>query len=73
MTFIAIKQFIPERKALIFVTLMAAMILAFSGFYPASGIAAKYSTTFLPPESFSNLAEEASPAVVNPPKQAIRA
>ena len=65
MKFIAIKAFVPERKTFIFVTLLAAMILAFSGFYPASGIAAKYSTTFLPPESFSNLAEESGPAVVN--------
>mgnify|MGYP001814862650 FL=1 len=65
MTFTVIKQFVPERKTFIFVTLLAVMILAISGFYPASSVAAKYSTASLPPESFSNLAEEVSPAVVN--------
>jgi serine protease Do len=65
MKFIAIKPFVPERNTFIFVTILVAVFLAFSGFHPASGIAAKYSTTFLPPDSFSNLAEEAGPAVVN--------
>ena len=65
MKFIAIKPFVSERKPLIFVALLAAMILVFSGFFPASGSAAKFSTTSLPPDSFSSLAEEVSPAVVN--------
>ena len=55
MKFIAIKPFVSERKPLIFVALLAAMILVFSGFFPASGSAAKFSTTSLPPDSFSSL------------------
>ncbi len=65
MKFIAIKPFVPERKTFILVTLLVAVFLAFSGFHPVSGIAAKYSTASLPPDSFSTLAEDASPAVVN--------
>ena len=45
--------------------LLAAVIIFSGSFYPPYSMAAKSGTTFLLPDSFSNLAESASPAVVN--------
>ena len=45
--------------------LLAAVIIFSGSFYPPYSIAAKSDTAFLPPDSFSNLAESAGPAVVN--------
>jgi serine protease Do len=59
------KQFVPERKIFFFAMLLAAVIIFSGSFYPPYSMAAKSGTTFLLPDSFSNLAESASPAVVN--------
>ena len=65
MNFFVNKQCVPERKIFFFAMLMAAVIIFSGSFYPPYSIAAKSDTTFLPPDSFSNLAESAGPAVVN--------
>ncbi len=65
MNFFVIKQFVPERKTFFFAMLLAAVIIFSGSFYPPYSVAAKSDTTFLPPDSFSDLAESASPAVVN--------
>ncbi len=65
MNFFVNKQCVPERKIFFFAMLLAAVIIFSGSFYPPYSIAAKSDTTFLPPDSFSNLAESASPAVVN--------
>jgi serine protease Do len=65
MNFFATKQGVPERKILFFAMLLAAAIIFSVSFYPPYSIAAKSGTAYLPPDSFSNLAESASPAVVN--------
>ena len=65
MNFFVNKQFVPERKIFFLAMLLAAVIIFLGSFYPTYSIAAKSDTTFLPPDSFSNLAESASPAVVN--------
>ncbi len=44
---------------------LAVFIMGLGGVHPASGVAATSGTIFSPPESFSDLAESASPAVVN--------
>ena len=59
------KQFVPERKMFFFAMLLAAVIIFSGSFYPPNSMAAKSDAGFLPPDSFSNLAESASPAVVN--------
>ena len=59
------KQRVPERKIFFFAMLLATAIIFSVSFYPPYSMAAKSGTTFLPPGSFSNLAESASPAVVN--------
>ncbi|MCJ7540517.1 MAG: DegQ family serine endoprotease [Desulfobacterales bacterium] len=59
------KQCVPERKIFFFAMLLAAVIIFSGSFYPPYSMAAKSDTTFLLPDSFSNLAESASPAVVN--------
>jgi len=59
------KQFVPERKMYFFAILLAAVIIFSGSFYPPYSMAAKSDAGFLPPDSFSNLAESASPAVVN--------
>jgi len=59
------KQCVPERKIFFFAMLLAAAIIFSGSFYPPYSIAAKSDSAFLPPDSFSNLAESASPAVVN--------
>jgi len=59
------KPCVPERKMFFVATLLAAVIIFSGTFYPPHSIAAKSDTGFLPPDSFSNLAESASPAVVN--------
>jgi serine protease Do len=65
MNFFVKKPCVPERKIFFFAVLLAAVIIFSGSFYPPYSIAAKSGTTFLPPDSFSNLAESASPAVVN--------
>jgi serine protease Do len=65
MNFFVNKQFVPERKIFFFGMLLAVVILFSGSFYPPQSTAAKSGETFLHPESFSNLAESASPAVVN--------
>jgi len=65
MNLFAIKQFVPERKIFFFAMLLAAAIIFSASFFPPYSVAAKSDTTFLPPDSFSKLAESASPAVVN--------
>jgi len=65
MNFFVIKQFVPQRKIFFFAMLLAAVIIFSGSFYPPYSVAAKSDTTFLPPDSFSDLAESASPAVVN--------
>ena len=58
-------RFITEKKAFIFVVLLAIGIFALSSFNPAAGVETKDGTIFSAPESFNELAENASPAVVN--------
>jgi serine protease Do len=65
MNFFVNKQCIPERKIFFLAMLLTAVIIFSGSFYPPYSMAAKSDTTFLPPDSFSNLAESASPAVVN--------
>jgi len=59
-----IKNF-SSRKALMAAILMAAGLLAFSGLLSMSGVEAKINQPQTTPDSFSGLAETASPAVVN--------
>ena len=59
------KPFVSERKMFFLAMLLAAVIIFSGSFYPPYSMAAKSDTNFLPPDSFSNLAESASPAVVN--------
>jgi serine protease Do len=59
------KPFVSERKMFFLAMLLAAVIIFSGSFYPPYSMAAKSDTNFLPPYSFSNLAESASPAVVN--------
>jgi len=54
------KQFVPERKMYFFAILLAAVIIFSGSFYPPYSLAAKSDAGFLPPDSFSNLAESAS-------------
>ncbi|RLB85644.1 MAG: peptidase [Deltaproteobacteria bacterium] len=58
-------RFITEKKAFIFVVLLAIGIFALSSFNPAAGVETKDGAIFSAPESFNELAENASPAVVN--------
>jgi len=59
------KRFVPNRKIFFFAMLLAAVIIFSASFYPPYSMAAKSDTGILFPDSFSNLAESASPAVVN--------
>jgi serine protease Do len=59
------KPFFSKRKIVSFAVLLAAFIIGPGGVYPAAGIAATSDAMFSPPESFSDLAETASQAVVN--------
>lgn len=65
MNFFVKNQCVPKRKMFFFAMFLAAVIIFSGSFYPPYSIAAKSDTAFLPPDSFSNLAEAASPAVVN--------
>ena len=65
MNYFVKNQCVPKRKVFFFAMLLAAIIMFSGSFYPPNTIAATSDTTFLPPGSFSNLAESASPAVVN--------
>jgi serine protease Do len=59
------KPFFPKRKIVFFAMLIAVSFMGFDGVHPAAGAAATSDTLFSPPESFSDLAESASQAVVN--------
>jgi len=65
MRFITNKKDVSEKKTFIFVVLLAVGIFALSSFNPASGVETKAGTIFSAPKSFNELAENASPAVVN--------
>jgi len=65
MKFIANKKDVLRKKITILVVFMAAGILALSSFYQVSGVEAKTGAFLSAPESFNQLAENASPAVVN--------
>jgi len=65
MKFIANKKDVLRKKIAIFVVFMTAGILALSSFYQVSGVEAKTGAFLSAPESFNQLAENASPAVVN--------
>jgi serine protease Do len=65
MKFIANKKDVLRKKITIFVVFMTAGILALSSFYQVSGVEAKTGAFLSAPESFNQLAENASPAVVN--------
>lgn len=56
---------ISKKKAFIFVVLLAAGLIAFSSLYSGSHVEAKTENIQTTPLNFSNLAEKASPAVVN--------
>ena len=55
----------PQKTAWVAVILLVVGIIATSSFYPTSKAEAKSYSTPSAPESFSQLAEMASPAVVN--------
>jgi serine protease Do len=59
------KPFFSKRKIVFFAMLIAVFFMGFDGVHPAAGVAATSDTLFSPPESFSDLAESASQAVVN--------
>jgi serine protease Do len=59
------KKNVPRKKYVIFFILLTAGIFAFSGVHPASGVETQADVSLLAPESFNQLAENASPAVVN--------
>ena len=65
MKFLANIKDIPKWKGFVIVILLAAGILAIPSFYPGSNIEAKVGNIQSIPESFTHLAEMASPAVVN--------
>jgi len=65
MRFITNKKDVSEKKTFIFVVLLAIGIFALSSFNLASGVETKAGTIFSAPKSFNELAENASPAVVN--------
>ena len=65
MKFIANKKDVLRKKITILVVFMTAGILALSSFYQVSGVEAKTGAFLSAPESFNQLAENASPAVVN--------
>ncbi len=56
---------IPKRKVLFLGIILTAVIFVVSNFYPALNVEAKTDTFQSIPESFSQLAEKTSPAVVN--------
>lgn len=56
---------IPKRRAFFIGIILTAVIFAVSNFYPALNVEAKTDTFQSIPESFSQLAEKTSPAVVN--------
>jgi len=65
MRFIANKKGVSKKRTFVFVVLLAVGIFVFSSFNPASGVETKAGTIFSAPESFNELAENASPSVVN--------
>jgi serine protease Do len=59
------KPFFSKRKIVFFAVFLAVLIMGPGGVYSVSGAAAASDPRFSPPESFSDLAESASRAVVN--------
>lgn len=59
------KSLFQKRKIVFLAALFAMCIIGTGGIHPAAGVAATPDTMFSPPESFSDLAETASRAVVN--------
>jgi serine protease Do len=59
------KPFLPKRRIALFAMFLAMFLMGFVGFQPAPAVSATSGTIFSPPESFSDLAEQASRAVVN--------
>jgi serine protease Do len=65
MKFMTNQKNVPRKKYVIFFILLTAGIFAFSSVHPASGVETQADVSLLAPESFNQLAENASPAVVN--------
>ena len=59
------KPFFSKRKLVFFAMVLAVFIIGAGGIHPVAGVAATPDMMFSPPESFSDLAESASQAVVN--------
>jgi serine protease Do len=65
MRFFTNKKHVPRTKSFVLIVLLAVGILALSSFNPASGVEKEDQTILSYPESFNQLAENSSPAVVN--------
>ena len=65
MRFFTNKKHVSRTKPLVFIVLLAVGIVALSSFNPASAVETNDHTIFSYPESFNQLAENSSPAVVN--------
>ncbi len=65
MKFIKKIKNVSERKVFFVMTFMAVVLLGILTFYPEAAVEAKSDNYLTMPESFSSLAELASPAVVN--------
>jgi serine protease Do len=65
MKFFTNKKYVPRTKNLVFIVLLAVGIVALSSFNPASAVETNDHTILSYPESFNQLAENSSPAVVN--------
>jgi serine protease Do len=65
MRFFTNKKHVSRTKHLVFIVLLAVGIVALSSFNPASAVETNDNTILSYPESFNQLAENSSPAVVN--------
>ena len=65
MRFFTNKKHVSRTKPLVFIVLLAVGIVALSSFNPASAVETNDHTILSYPESFNELAENSSPAVVN--------
>jgi serine protease Do len=65
MRFFTNKKHVSRTKHLVFIVLLAVGIVALSSFNPASAVETNDHTILSYPESFNQLAENSSPAVVN--------
>jgi serine protease Do len=65
MRFFTNKKHVSRTKPLVIIVLLAVGIVALSSFNPASAVETNDHTIFSYPESFNQLAENSSPAVVN--------